>query len=118
MRRHISVLGLGYVGLPVATSFGRAGFEVVGFDIDARRISELANGYDTPDLEPLNRASATIGGDLKPGDILKNVSAETPETQEIVDATCRGVVQAATHRAPSAVLDRAGILAGVAMWRL
>lgn len=196
MRRSISVLGLGYVGLPVATAFARAGFEVLGFDIDVRRISELARGHDrthevegesvntpglrftsvadelraadfhivtvptpidaskSPDLEPLRRASAMIGRVLKRGDIvvyestvypgvteeicipalemasglkwkadfnvgysperinpgdrerrfeniLKIVSADTPETLDIVDRTYRSVVTAGTHRAPS-----------------
>ncbi len=45
-KRHISVIGLGYVGLPVAAGFGKAGFRVVGFDIDLRRIAELAAGRD------------------------------------------------------------------------
>lgn len=44
--RRLGVIGLGYVGLPVATSFARAGFEVVGFDIDKERIAELRNGFD------------------------------------------------------------------------
>ena len=196
MRRNISVLGLGYVGLPVATAFARAGFEVLGFDIEVRRISELARGHDrtheveggsvnapglrftsvadelraadfhivtvptpidaskSPDLEPLRRASAMIGRVLKRGDIvvyestvypgvteeicipvlemasglkwkadfnvgysperinpgdrerrfeniLKIVSADTPETLDIVDRTYRSVVKAGTHRAPS-----------------
>lgn len=196
MLRRISVLGLGYVGLPVATAFARAGFQVVGFDIDTRRVAELSQGHDrtrevesdvlrtpgirfssmaedlraadfhivtvptpidaskTPDLEPLKRASATIGGVLKRGDIvvyestvypgvtedvcipvlekvsglkwradfnvgysperinpgdrerrfdniLKIVSADTPETLDIIDSTYRRVVQAGTHRAPS-----------------
>ncbi len=196
MLRRISVLGLGYVGLPVASAFGRAGFQVVGFDIDARRVAELSQGEDrtrevepellrapglrfssrpedlgaadfhivtvptpidaskTPDLEPLKRASATIGGVLKRGDIgvyestvypgvtedvcipvlektsgltwktdfnvgysperinpgdrerrfdniLKIVSADTPETLDIVDRTYSSVVKAGTHRAPS-----------------
>jgi len=46
MKRHISVIGLGYVGLPVAVGFGRAGYQVLGFDIDARRIAELSGAYD------------------------------------------------------------------------
>ena len=36
---------MGYVGLPVAVAFGRLG-EVIGFDIDARRIAELKRGRD------------------------------------------------------------------------
>jgi UDP-N-acetyl-D-galactosamine dehydrogenase len=44
--RHIAVIGLGYVGLPVAAAFGRVGQPVIGFDTNARRISELSQGFD------------------------------------------------------------------------
>ena len=202
MVRCISVIGLGYVGLPVATTFARAGVSVVGFDIDARRIIELSNGQDRtgevephtlisnslhftdriddlrsadfhivtvptpidsgkqPNLGPLQRASAMIGTILKKGDIvvyestvypgvtedicvpvlekisslkwkadfnvgysperinpgdkerrfdsiLKVVSADTPETLEIVETVYRSVVTAGTHRAPSIRAHRA-----------
>src|SRR5699024_8661650 len=45
MDRKIAVVGLGYVGLPVAVSFGKQ-HEVIGFDISAQRIKELKEGYD------------------------------------------------------------------------
>ena len=196
MKRLISVIGLGYVGLPVAAGFGRVGYQVVAFDIDHRRISELSRGHDRtgevepallkapglryssnpndlaaanfhivtvptpidaskqPDLAPLKGASETIGLTLKRGDIvvyestvypgvtedicipaleqasglkwkddfnvgysperinpgdkerrfdniLKIVSADTPDVLDIVDATYRDVVTAGTHRAAS-----------------
>jgi UDP-N-acetyl-D-glucosamine/UDP-N-acetyl-D-galactosamine dehydrogenase len=196
MTRRISVTGLGYVGLPVATTFAWAGVPVVGFDINARRIVELLNGQDRtgevephrlsnkclhftdkiedlrsadfhivtvptpidaskqPNLGPLQRASAMIGSIVKKGDIvvyestvypgvtedacipileklsglkwkvdfnvgysperinpgdkerrfdniLKIVSADTPETLAIIDTVYRSVVTAGTHRAPS-----------------
>ncbi|MDF1586061.1 nucleotide sugar dehydrogenase [Marinimicrococcus flavescens] len=41
-----AVIGLGYVGLPVAVGFARAHGEVVGFDISQRRVDELARGDD------------------------------------------------------------------------
>jgi UDP-N-acetyl-D-galactosamine dehydrogenase len=44
--RKIAVIGLGYVGLPVAVSFARSGVPVVGFDVDARRVAELREGKD------------------------------------------------------------------------
>ncbi len=44
--RKIAVIGLGYVGLPVAVAFARKGFSVVGFDIDKERIRELCDGID------------------------------------------------------------------------
>jgi len=43
--RKISVIGLGYVGLPVAVAFGKKS-SVVGFDICNERIKELSNGFD------------------------------------------------------------------------
>lgn len=44
--RKLAVIGLGYVGLPVAVAFARSGASVVGFDINAQRIGELKSGLD------------------------------------------------------------------------
>jgi UDP-N-acetyl-D-galactosamine dehydrogenase len=44
-RETICVVGLGYVGLPLAVTFARK-FKVVGFDINARRVAELQAGHD------------------------------------------------------------------------
>ena len=46
LNRKISVIGLGYVGLPVAIAFAEAGFNVVGFDTNTDRIKELTDAYD------------------------------------------------------------------------
>jgi UDP-N-acetyl-D-galactosamine dehydrogenase len=43
--RTVSVIGLGYVGLPVAVAFGKQK-QCVGFDINNARIEELKNGFD------------------------------------------------------------------------
>lgn len=43
--KKISVIGLGYVGLPLAVEFGKHR-SVIGFDINTHRIDELNNGYD------------------------------------------------------------------------
>lgn len=60
-KRKIGVIGLGYVGLPVAVAFGRAGFTTVGFDIDARRIGELRQGIDrTREVEPQDLAQQNL----------------------------------------------------------
>jgi UDP-N-acetyl-D-galactosamine dehydrogenase len=42
----IAVIGLGYVGLPVALALARKFPGTVGFDIDARRITALSKGDD------------------------------------------------------------------------
>ena len=108
----IAIIGLGYVGLPLAVEFGKR-YDTLGFDIRATRIDELRRGHDhtievsseelaeahklrfacaateladrtifivtvptpidaakRPDLTPLLRASETIGGVLKPGDLV------------------------------------------------
>ncbi|MCZ8109115.1 MAG: nucleotide sugar dehydrogenase [Burkholderiales bacterium] len=44
--RRIAVIGLGYVGLPVAVAFAEGGSSVIGFDIDKGRIGELRDGHD------------------------------------------------------------------------
>ncbi|MGA3066846.1 MAG: nucleotide sugar dehydrogenase [Tepidisphaeraceae bacterium] len=40
----IGVVGLGYVGLPLLAAFHRAGFPVLGFDIDPKKITALEHG--------------------------------------------------------------------------
>lgn len=48
----LAVIGLGYVGLPLAVEFGKKR-DVLGFDINPRRIAELNNGIDnTLEVEP------------------------------------------------------------------
>ncbi len=64
--RTIAVIGLGYVGLPVAAAFARSGMPVIGFDIDAQRVDELRRGIDrTREVEPpdLDRASLSFTTD-------------------------------------------------------
>jgi UDP-N-acetyl-D-galactosamine dehydrogenase len=41
----IAVIGLGYVGLPLAAAFGHKA-EVIGFDIDERKLAQLRDGFD------------------------------------------------------------------------
>jgi UDP-N-acetyl-D-galactosamine dehydrogenase len=45
-KRKIAVIGLGYVGLPVAVAFARSGVPVIGFDIDRKRVEELRSSHD------------------------------------------------------------------------
>ncbi|HEY0007642.1 MAG TPA: nucleotide sugar dehydrogenase, partial [Tepidisphaeraceae bacterium] len=40
----VGVIGLGYVGLPLMATFSRAGFPVIGFDVDPRKIEALSRG--------------------------------------------------------------------------
>jgi UDP-N-acetyl-D-glucosamine/UDP-N-acetyl-D-galactosamine dehydrogenase len=122
--RRLAVIGLGYVGLPVAVAFGRAGLPTIGFDIDRRRVGELREGHDRtreveatdlahpalaysadaadlatadffivtvptpidaarqPDLGAVLKASETVGGALKKGDIVVYESTVYPGCTE------------------------------------
>jgi UDP-N-acetyl-D-glucosamine dehydrogenase len=40
----VGVIGLGYVGLPLAVEFAKAGFDVTGFDVDASKVAEINGG--------------------------------------------------------------------------
>ncbi|WP_251135969.1 nucleotide sugar dehydrogenase [Exiguobacterium sp. s138] len=58
--RSIAVVGLGYVGLPVAVAFGEK-TEVVGFDIKEQRVAELKEGIDaTLELSPFVLKNADV----------------------------------------------------------
>ncbi len=121
--RKVAVVGLGYVGLPVAVAFGLQR-STIGFDINKARIEELQRGRDStlevetaelqraditftddpsvlaqadffivavptpvdaakrPDLTPVLRASETVGGILKRGDIVVFESTVYPGATE------------------------------------
>lgn len=82
LSRRIAVVGLGYVGLPVAVAFGKKG-PVIGFDINKRKIEELQNGVDrTGEIseEDLRRAQISFTHDpssLKNADFII-VAVPTP----------------------------------------
>jgi UDP-N-acetyl-D-galactosamine dehydrogenase len=70
----VAVVGLGYVGLPLAVALARH-FPLLGYDLDARRVAELVRGYDrTSEVEEAAlkatkaRFSATAG-DLAAADL-------------------------------------------------
>ena len=125
----IAVIGLGYVGLPLAVEFGRL-FDTIGFDEKAERVAALENGEDSthevstaelaaarrltltadrralsgcdvyilcvptpvdsnnrPDLEPLQRASVTVGQTISEGGLVIVESTVFPgATEDVVAA--------------------------------
>jgi UDP-N-acetyl-D-glucosamine/UDP-N-acetyl-D-galactosamine dehydrogenase len=64
----IAIIGLGYVGLPLAVEFGKK-YSVLGFDINQARIDELSKGYDrtqemtSEDLKATNNLSFSTNKD-------------------------------------------------------
>ena len=43
-KARIGVIGLGYVGLPLAVEFATRGFDVTGFDVDGSKVEEINAG--------------------------------------------------------------------------
>ncbi len=57
----IGIIGLGYVGVPLAVDFAEAGHDVVGVDIDPRRVAMLQNGESYVEDVPSDRLRALDG---------------------------------------------------------
>jgi UDP-N-acetyl-D-glucosamine dehydrogenase len=86
----IGVIGLGYVGLPLAVEFAKAGFRVTGFELDGGKVASLTQGVSYVDDVPSDDLSAAIAAgrlsatmdfaDLAACDVI-NVCVPTPLTK-------------------------------------
>ncbi len=74
-RRTIAILGLGYVGLPLAVRFGLAGERVIGFDIDKKKIADLRRGIERM-------------GEVSSRDLAASKIIFTDEQELLGDANC------------------------------
>src|SRR5438876_6023320 len=65
-KARVGVIGLGYVGLPLAVEFARAGFDVTGFDVDSGKTSEINAGRSyIPDVAQAELAEVVTAGRLR-----------------------------------------------------
>jgi UDP-N-acetyl-D-galactosamine dehydrogenase len=68
--RKLGIIGLGYVGLPVAVAFARTGVPVIGFEIDPERVQELRSGHDrTLEVTPADLKQATLRFENEPSSL-------------------------------------------------
>ena len=58
----VGVVGLGYVGLPLALRFAEAGFKTIGFDIDAEKVDALREGRTYLQTVDARRVKSAVGG--------------------------------------------------------
>ncbi len=56
----VGIIGLGYVGLPLAIEFCDAGFRVIGFDIDEKKVDMLSKGQSYISYIPSDRIQSLI----------------------------------------------------------
>src|SRR5262252_6086500 len=65
-KARVGIIGLGYVGLPLAVEFARAGFDVTGFDVDAAKVSDINAGRSyIPDVPQHELAEVVAVGRLR-----------------------------------------------------
>lgn len=69
----IAVIGLGYVGLPLAVEFSKK-YPVVGFDINEARVNELNSGKDSTLEVEDDKLSNALSGNLKLGHTLDSIA--------------------------------------------
>jgi UDP-N-acetyl-D-galactosamine dehydrogenase len=110
--RKIAVIGLGYVGLPVAVSFARSGVPVIGFDVDPRRVAELREGKDrTREVDHGDLRQGTLFFTVDPAEMAKAdffiVTVPTP-IDEARNPDLRAMI--AASRSVGAVLKRGDIV--------
>ena len=60
----LSIIGLGYVGLPLALNFSDSGFSVLGFDTDKKKVEQLINGQSYINYIPDQRISKVVSSGL------------------------------------------------------
>src|SRR5207248_155009 len=95
----IGVVGLGYVGLPLAVEFGKQ-YETIGFDVNPKRVAGLKfnrdffAGYSPERINPGDREHRLTT-------IRKVTSGSTPEVADFVDELYGSIVSAGTHKTSS-----------------
>jgi len=63
-RYEVAVVGLGYVGIPLAVGFAEAGCRTIGFDLDRSRVKELQSGHSPLTTVPSERINVLTGKNL------------------------------------------------------
>src|SRR5881396_2578439 len=62
----VGVVGLGYVGLPLAVEFARCGFDTVGIDLDGAKVAAVTGGTSyIPDTPSADIKALTAAGRLR-----------------------------------------------------
>ena len=76
---HIAIIGLGYVGLPLAVAFAEAGFPVIGIDVDPAKVDAINTGHSYISDIPSARLAAVTGDRrLGMGDRMTEAPAQSP----------------------------------------
>jgi UDP-N-acetyl-D-glucosamine dehydrogenase len=105
----VAVIGLGYVGLPLALNFAKAGYQVVGIDLDQRKVDALNNGQSyIADVTPAELAPYVQTAVAGPRDGERQLAMAT---RAVASATqlAQGSLRATTDYAALADCDAVSI---------
>ena len=100
----VGVIGLGYVGLPLAAAFARAGLKVIGFDTDEERTAALGRGESWLPDAPAEDLRAAVGSGALAATTDFGALAQMPGNAVLF--TLLGAI--AVHRPPQRTRLRAG----------
>ena len=74
-KAHIGVIGLGYVGLPLAVEFAKAGFPVTGIDVDESKVAGINAGENyIPDIADDTLKTLVSSGNLQATTDMDNIA--------------------------------------------
>jgi UDP-N-acetyl-D-glucosamine dehydrogenase len=77
----IGIIGLGYVGLPLAVEFAKSGFSVTGFDVDVSKVEDISAGSSYI----LDVSSKDLGAAVKAGKLKATTDMSCLEQMDAID---------------------------------
>src|SRR5262249_18542420 len=77
---HVAVIGLGYVGLPLAVNFAQAGYQVTGIDLDTRKVDAINRGESYIEDIPSSTVQALATAEVAYPSVASGSPAEAATT--------------------------------------
>lgn len=94
---NVAIIGLGYVGLPLAVAFAEAGFSVTGIDIDNKRVALLNTGHSPVSDIPSERLAALVTPPSVPTNGSNGVHSVTTINRSKLETTSAGASEGARN---------------------
>jgi UDP-N-acetyl-D-mannosaminuronate dehydrogenase len=83
---HVAIIGLGYVGLPLAVAFAEAGFRVIGIDMNEGRVANLNTGQSYIADIPSERLAAVLTRNRVKSQRASNPSADATNSTDPINS--------------------------------
>lgn len=90
---HVAVIGLGYVGLPLAVNFAQAGYRVTGIDLDRRKVEAINRGESYVEDVPSSVVAALVKQEVAAGNGVVGAVAAGPQVQPAIAQSSLSTLQ-------------------------